>query len=180
MLYNPPRMYADWFADPEHGINAMLLLVPRDVDTPLPDPFALIAVESKDGNVARAQLPATLPACTISADHVVDEDGQIQTVNGDGIVKLRFRIGVKNPTTAEAIAELGIRIRAVKWSARRFTDERFNPQDAGNRTRNGIYLETCNALAEQIAWATGQPESNIVSGYVLGDFKVRDLTPMGV
>jgi hypothetical protein len=172
-------MLGDWFGNATHGVDAMLDLVPRDVGTPQPADFALVTTESQDGDTARNELPKSRPCLTVAADHVVDEDGQIETVTGDGKIKVRVRVGIDNADTAAAVAELGVRLRAVKWSMRRFTDSRFNPENDPSRTRNDIYVESCLDLASQIIWTQTQTEGATVSGYVIGQYRVRDLTPTG-
>lgn len=179
MLYNVPRMFADWLADATHGANALLPTVPRDIDTPQPAAFALITVETKDGDTARGELPKMRPCLTVAADVVIDQDGQVQEVTADGKVKVRFRIGIDNAISADAVADLEIRLRAVTWSVRRFTDPRINAEHNANRTRNAIYLESCLSLASQVVWAKDQQGTATVSGYVVGDFQARDLTPTG-
>jgi hypothetical protein len=180
MILNVPRMLASWCGGATHGVNALLASVSRDAGDPLPPNLATIVAEADSGRVARSQLPTARPCLAISCDHVLDLDGQVQVNTADGKVKVRFRLAVEEADTDTAIAQLGIYLRALTWSIRRFVDERFNPANDPSRTRNGIYMETLEPqMASQIQWAPDQQDSSTVTAYLIATFQARDLSPFG-
>lgn len=181
MNLNLPRMLADWCSGATHGVNALLPTVPRDTDDPVPPALGLITAEADNGTAARSQLPSTRPCLVVSCDHTLDLDGQVQVVTADGKVKMRFRFGVDQADSAAAVVQLGLYLRALTWSIRRFCDERFNSGNDPSRTRNAIYVESLlPEMASQIIWAADQQDTPLVTGHLIATFQARDLTPFGV
>jgi hypothetical protein len=170
------RIVADWLDDATDGVNALLATTPLDAGDTVPVDIATIADETRDNDVAREELPATLPGIAVSVDAVPLMEGQVMVVSRDAKVKLRVRIGVENADSAEGKRDLSYYLRTTLRSLNRLFDAEAN--DAA-RTRNGMYLETCEEMTAAIA-KTKEPSGNVVvCGYVLLTIQMRDLNPRG-
>lgn len=176
MILEANRIVADWLDDATDGVNALLATTPIDAGDSTPADIASIADETTDNDVARDELPGTLPAIAVSVDGIPLLEGQVQVVSRDGKVKLRIRVGVENADSAEGKRDLSYYLRTVVRSLNRLFDADAN--DAA-RTRNEIYLETCEEMTSAIA-KTKEPSGNVtVCGYVLLTMQMRDLNPKG-
>jgi hypothetical protein len=177
MLLETDRLTADWLNNvtvPGDGVNALLASTPVDSGDSVPANLATITDETRDENVARGQLPDVLPALAVSIDAIEDLDGQVVQVTRDGKVKVRIRVGVSNAVTSDAVRDVSYYLRTAMRSLRKMFDQSSN---ALNRTRNGIYLETCDSMAEAIVWTKDQADTSIVTGYILATLQLRDLAP---
>lgn len=172
MILEANRMLSDWFQVATYGVNALLASTPRDAGDGQPTNLATITDETRDGNVARGELPATLPALAISVDHIKDLDGMVVVITRDGKLHVRLRVGVDNAVTEDAIRDLSYYLRTVIRSFRSFFE---HADPATQRTRNGVYLETCLDMAEQIAVTKDPAGNTIISAYVLATIQLRDL-----
>jgi hypothetical protein len=176
MILEANRFVSDWLADATDGVNALLPTTPLDGSDVAPADIETITDETQDNDVAREELPGTLPAIAVSVDGIPFLEGQVQVVSRDGKVKLRVRIGVENADTAEGKRDLSYYLRTAVRSLNRLFDSDAN--DA-RRTRNEIYLETCEEMTSAIA-KTKDPSGNItVCGYILLTVQMRDLNPKG-
>lgn len=171
MILEGVRMVADWLSDGTNGVNALLSTTPRDGGDAQPANVA-IADETRDGNVARGQAPATLPAVVVSVDRVQELDGQVAQITRDGKLMLRIRYIIDNNTSGDAIRDASYVLRTVLRSLRKFFDVSAGD---GHRYRNNIYLESCLDLAVAPMWAP--IESGVVTGGVLATIQMRDLAP---
>lgn len=174
MILEVDTMLSDWFKDATNGANALLPSTLRTNGHPQPANFALITDETQDGDVARGDLPGTLPCIAVSLDRVDNLDGQVEVITADGKAHVRIRVGLENPISADAVRDLSYYLRTVTRSFRRFM-----ATDSGDpaRLRNGIYLETCDELKEAIVWAKDQNGTATVTGYVLATIQLRDNAP---
>jgi len=176
MILEANRIHADWLADPTDGVNALLATTPRDAGDAQAADLETITDETRDGDVARGELPSTLPGIAVSTDVVDDVEGQVMVVTRDGRVKLRIRVGLDNADTAEGMRDLSYYLRTVVRSLNRLYDADAN--DAA-RTRNEIYLETCHDLTFAIARTKDPAGVVTVAGYVFTTVQMRDLNPKG-
>lgn len=174
MILETARMVSEWLADPLGGVNALLASTPRDPGDAEPADLATVTDETNDSDVARGDLPANLPAVAVSIDSIQDLDGQVMTITADGHVKVRIRVAVENPTTADAVRDLSYYLRTVQRSFRRFMA--LDANDPA-RTRNGIYLESCLSMQLAIVWTKDQVGGSTVAGYLFPILQLRDLAP---
>lgn len=174
MILEADRIVATWLADVTHGINALLASTPLDGSDVRPTNLLTVSDETNNEDAARSQLPAAtgLPVCFVETDSITDLDGQVVTVTRDGKLKLRIRIALSNPNTAAGRRDMSYYMRTAMRSLRKLFDA-----DPSLRTRNSIYLETCDSMAEAIVGPTDQTESAIVNGYIIPTIQLRDLAP---
>lgn len=172
MIAEAERMTAAWLSDTNasEGFNAMLALAPLDAPDTRPDNLATFTTEVDDGDVARGVLPTTLPGLAVLVDQIVDMDGSSVSITGDGRMRLRIRIGVENSLSAKAVLDLSYYLRVAKRSLRRFF-----LADPSSRTRNQVYLESCESMSGQIAATKDQAGNVTISAYLLLDVQLRDL-----
>jgi hypothetical protein len=174
MILEINRMVADWFSDATNGVNAVHASTPIDTGDTRPANFATVTDETRDANVARGELPASLPAVSVAVDVIKNLDGQVCTVTADGRVKLRIRVGVENSASANGIRDLSYYMRSVRRSFRRFM---ATDASSASRTRNSVYLESCLEMDEAIAPVKDQAGNTIISGYLFPVIQVRELAP---
>ncbi len=170
MMLETNRMLSDRFADATSGFNALLASTPRDAGDASPAALATITDQTRDGNVARGELPATLPALAISVDGIPQLDGQVATVTRDGKIRVRIRVGFRNAVTANGHQVLSYYLRTAQRVLRRFFD-----LDPSQRGRNGIYLETIDEMVVAETWSP--TEADIVTGTIVATIQGRDTVP---
>ncbi len=174
MILESARMVADWLSDGTHGVNVLLASTPVDAGDSVPANLQSIADETRDGNVARGQLPELMPGIAVTIDVIKNLDGQVTQVTRDGQVKVRIRVGVVNADTENGVRDVSYYLRTAMRSLRKMFDQSVT---APMRTRNNIYLESCLEMLEQIVWTKDQPDTTFVTGYILATLQLRDLTP---
>ncbi len=174
MILEIDRMLADWFNDPVNGVNALLPSTRRDNTDTQPANVALITDETRHGDAARGELPETKPVIVVSLDQIIDLDGQVCTITADGKCKVRIRIGLDNADSEEAVRDLSYYMRTATRSFRRFMALDAN---TAARTRNAIYLETCDGIQQAIVWTKDQAGSATATGYIIPTITLRDQAP---
>lgn len=176
MIVEANDLVAAWLSDATDGVNALLPTTPRKSGDAQPDDVATIDSEMRDDDIAREDLPSTLPAIAVSVDAVPTIAGQVQVASRDGQVRLRIRIATANANTAAGKRDLGYTLRTVVRSLSRLFD--CDANDA-RRTLRSIYLESC----EEMTWALAKPKDQAgdvgVNAYVLCTLQMRDLNPTG-
>ena len=176
MIVEANRFVSSWLSHATDGVNALLASTPRDAGDAKPADVAAITDETLDNDVAREEMPQTLPAIAVSLDAVTAVDGQVQIATRDGRAKFRVRIATANADTAEGKRDLGYYVRATVRSLNRLFS--CDANDA-RRFRNDIYLEYCEEMTWAIANAKDQAGNTVVMAFVLFTVQLRDLNPKG-
>lgn len=147
MLLEPLRIVADWIANPVHGTNAELRLLPRDVADVALVPFVTVYDASRHAWVSRAEITAEtpgmkLPALAVLAQDDVTMDGEIGSVFRDGRVNLAIAYLTDEPESAEA---MGNALYTLRATARSLAGLLANGAEA-SRERNQIVLRACSTM----------------------------------
>lgn len=176
MIVEPNDMIVAWLDDATDGVNALLPTTPRKSGDAQPDDIASIGSEVSDNDVAREEMPSTLPAIAVSVDLVPQVDGQVQIASRDMRVRMRVRIATENADTAEGKRDLGYYIRTVVRSLGRLFD--CDANDA-RRSLRDMYLESCEDMSWAIARTKDQAGDVTVNAFILFTLQMRDLNPKG-
>lgn len=172
MNLEPVRLLADWLADAGQfaggasGVNAMMAAVPRDAGDPAP-PAVTVFDETRDGNSARGDLPATLPAIIVTSREIPQLDGEVATYTRDGVIELVVRYACEKADTKAALRDSSYTLRAVLKSVRQF--------NADTRSRNQLDVYSCLDLRFVAMWTPY--ESGVVTGGLIGRWQLRDNIP---
>jgi hypothetical protein len=165
MINEVARALTDWFNDPLQGIAQRLATtVPREGTDPLPA-IGTVADETRDNLVAQWKFPS-VPGIAVNVRQIKLEDGDSETVQGDGIAEIVVCIARSEKDSKIAARDTSYILRAVLQSWRAFNRD--------TRTRNQIQIYNCPKLALAPAWDA--KEDTITTGAVNGQLEFRDLT----
>lgn len=167
MIIETCRLLADWLADGANGVNALLPTTPLDGSDVQPANIATIADATRDGNVARGRLPATLPGIAIMPLPIEGLAPHITIADAEGDIQVAIRIGISKAVTEQGFRDSSYYLRTIVRSLRR-----FNAANPPLRTRNSIYLEGCSELRMVQLWEA--LEDSFITGAVMATFHVRD------
>lgn len=172
MILEPVRLIADFldasgqFAGSGYGVNTYLASVPRDNGDAQPSNVT-VADETRNSDVARGDLPTTLPAVIVTTREIDPLDGQVATYSRDGVVEVVIRYAASRADTKAALRDASYTLRAVLRSLRQF--------NATTRTRNSLDVYSCLSLKVVSMWTP--TESAVVTGAIVGRWQFRDNVP---
>lgn len=172
----PIRMIADWlngdlldYQGNPQGVNAKLVLTPRDAGDPLPADVTV--VDSTRSNAAALEkTKAGYMQVSIYRD---SSHGDIKTIYRDGEIPVAIGLALNDPETAEAQRDESYIMRALMYSLAEF--ER-NENDVVRR-RNRVNLHAIRDIA--ITPAEGKIGDRDVLTALRCTVKVRDTKPHG-
>jgi hypothetical protein len=169
MILETLRMVTDWLNDGTNGVNAMLATMPLDAaDSALPTNLVTISDATRDGNVARKRLPATLPGIGVMALEQSHDATNISVGDDEGEIRIAIRLGFTNAQSEQAVRDSSYYVRAILKSFRRFTSN----SDPLVRQRNSVYLEGAHDVKSAMLWEV--VDDSIITGAVVVGFHTRD------
>lgn len=117
MLTEAVRVVADWLAHATHGVNAQLSTVPKDGGM---SSAAMVTIydETRHPEVARGQVPDTLPALLVStsATPLNTVSNAVRPFPADAEIELGIRYAVSRAATDQSTTDLAQIDRAVRRS----------------------------------------------------------------
>lgn len=154
------RLFTRWFSHPQHGVEAMLALVPRARpgvvgDDPMPTMPAIYDDVDTRGIAGSDISPPSLPALVIYSgvpSRSTQERGDRRVEKVSGVI---LTAGYLTGDVDEqfAVRDAGHVLRAVHWSARRMNDQRSSD---GYREVNGVAILEVGTVSEYpVAGAVG-------------------------
>lgn len=172
MILECCRIISDYLSNGTNGVNALLATTPLDAGDTVPANLLSILDATRDGNVARGRLPASLPGLAVTAERVENILPHVVTNDAEMDVTVLIRLGMTAPQTETAFRNISYYLRTIVRSLRRFNTN----QDPTVRIRNGVYLESCEQLDEFTLWQV--IDDSVVTGGVLARYHVRDQGPV--
>jgi hypothetical protein len=117
MIADAVVIVADWLADGTHGVAALLASVPKDFGWPTPS-TPTIYNETQHPEVARGQVPDTLPALIVTSDPqaFTSSAPSVRPYPGDVFVTLQVRYAIANGETDEGVVDTSVMLRAIRKS----------------------------------------------------------------
>jgi hypothetical protein len=172
MVNDVTILYDRWLHHPEHGVAAMLALVPRvrpgEPDITMPT-VPTIYNDVEDQSVAREIDPAAEPALVIftDSDPVIPMHPNRRPADRRLTTTIAYTTREMEPV--QAIQWGGVILRAVAMTLRRFNDQSLARD---YREVNGIKIMEIETVREQrVSGAVGRSK---LWGFLLSDAKVLD------
>jgi hypothetical protein len=136
MIADAVVIVADWLADGTHGVAALLASVPKDFGWPTPS-TPTIYNETQHPEVARGQVPDTLPALIVTSDPqaFTSSAPSVRPYPGDVFVTLQVRYAIANGETDEGVVDTSVMLRAIRKSLGRLVTV-----GEGARVRNEVQV----------------------------------------
>lgn len=144
MYLEVSRALTEYFNDPTLGVVACLAAIPRDPGDPLPV-VGTIADATTNNLVAQKRFPS-VPGIAVNVRQVPLQDGENNTVTGDGIADVVVRIARADVDTKDALRDTSYILRALLQCWRGFNSQ--------SRTRNGVQMYDCQKLIVAPDWTT--------------------------
>ena len=172
MILEPIRLLTDGLNDSGQfvgntpGVNALLASTPRDAGDSAPSSVTVLD-ETRSSEVARGDLPLTLPALLVTSKEVSALDGEVMTYTRDGVIEVVIRYAAQKTDTKVALQDASYTLRAALRSLRLF--------NAATHSRNSIDVYSCLSLRLVAMWTP--VESAVVTGAIIGRWQLRDNAP---
>ena len=172
MILETLRAVTDWLGDATYGVNAKIAALNLDAGDSVPPDVQTIADETRNGQVARQQIPANKPALMISLYEDATLVPEVMQSTRDGEVVVLIRLAVENIETDDGARDSFYIMRAVEQSLREF---HRNDYAATNRTRNGILIGPCVDMRQTTVYEP--TEDGTVTSALLLRYQCRETTP---
>lgn len=172
MIVEALRMVTDRLNDATYGVNALLTSTPLDAGDSAPSsiPSTSILDATRDGNVARGRLPATLPGIAVNLRAVSGLENYPSAADAEADLTVVIRFGVDKNITEQGARDASYYLRTVVRVLKN-----WHLADPSVRTRNTVCLLTCTEMQLVPLWE--DLSDSIVTGAVVATYHVRDLTP---
>lgn len=171
MILEALRLVTDRLTDATYGVNAMLASTPIDSGDSTPASLASgsIVDATRDGNVARGRLPATLPGIAVTVKEASDLENHMTPGDAEGTITVILRFGVDKNQTEQGMRDASYYLRTALRVLRA-----WHNADPTVRTRNTVYLQSCEQLQMVPLW--DDLNDSIVTGAIVATYHVRDTT----
>jgi len=172
MMVEALRMIADRLTDATYGVNAMLASTPLDSGDTVPASIATGSIldATRDGNVARGRLPASLPGIAVTVREATGLENYPMAADAEATLTVVIRFGLDKNQTEQGARDTSYYLRTIVRVLKA-----FHLADASARTRNNIYLQSCETMQLVPLWQ--DLDDSIVTGAVVVTYHVRDYTP---
>lgn len=172
MIVEALRMVTDRLTDATYGVNALLATTPYDSGDSAPPSLATgsITDATRDGNVARGRLPATLPGIAVTVREASGLENYPVAADAEADITIVLRFGVDKNQTEQGARDASYYLRTAVRVLKN-----WHLADPSARTRNGICLLTCDTLQMVPLWQ--DLDDSIVTGALVATYHLRDQHP---
>lgn len=169
MIIEALRMITDRLNDGTYGLNALLGSTPIDSGDSTPAAIASTSIldATRDGNVARGRLPATLPGIAVTVREASGLENYPMAADAEGTLTIVIRFGIDKNQTEQGVRDSSYYLRTIVRALKT-----FHLAAPAVRTRNEIYLETCESMQLVPLWQ--DLDDSIVTGAVIATYHLRD------
>lgn len=170
MITESVRAIADFLEHATYGINAILPNVPRETDVTVPAAITIYD-ETRDPEIARDQVPNTLPALLVStAATPIDQSNPAnKPYPADMLVDVLIRYVVSRSQTDVSVAHSHLVVRAILKNINYF----MQPAQAALRTRNQVQIWHVPRVSVANTYTSN--DDNLTTQSVLVTLQCRDL-----
>lgn len=173
------RMVTAWLKDDTYGVAAKLAALTLDGSDSRPETIADSSIVDETSNAHAAfrrfdglTMPALIVSCVGEPEHR-DPEQMHSTAAVDGSVTVQVRYATRKLASDTAIADASYVIRAVIASLR----ELHKNENVASRTRNSVYLISCEQLIEQGVYE--EVEDTWLLAAVQVKYVTRNILPLG-
>lgn len=175
------RMVADWLAGvtldaqgASQAVTVQLAAMSYDGSDTNPGLAGGVVDETRNGDAARNDIPATLPALVVSVEELEVDTATMVSTEQRGTVRVLVRYAADNVVSASAARDSYYVMRAVRRSLQRLN----LPGEANNgRKRNGVAILPHRSESMRLVKVAAQPEDGGVTAAWMIPFEIWDLAP---